>query len=470
MPFSVKYRPSFSLNLPFGLTVGFELPAEDAPSQEAPFTDARLLRVRRLATEVVSALELQGLEQAVSRLLALADEFPAAERRDAVLLSHRVGSLEKARHAFLGEQWEVKKSQLVADLVDAVAVYQGMAELAWQARRKSQHSPPIAGEDELARQTVQVPAAVSGERRCAVKCEELGWRVGDRWILRDVGLELLTGSIIGVIGPNGAGKTTLLRLLAQDLMPSSGSITYPGVAMPGYPARSVRGHIAYVPQVPTPYYGGLESNLECFAALRGLRDEALADEISFVMERFQLRTHREREWSALSGGFRTRFELARAVLAAPDMIILDEPLGPLDLKAEREYLRHLRDLAESHRNACIVLTSQEIHAVADIADYLVVLKNGRVRFAGPPTRLPDALTRRSYEFAGNLTMGELSRVFAALPDACLDDLGSARRLTTGVSVTARDVIDLLLAHGESIRYFRDLSASPQPILEEDPSE
>jgi ABC-type multidrug transport system ATPase subunit len=463
--FSVKYRPSFSFSLPFGLTIGLELPPGDPPrEEEAPFTDARLLRVRRLAADATSALELDNLARAVSRLLALADEFPVSERRDAVLLSHRVSSLQKARHTLAEDRWEAKKSQLAAEVVDAVGTYQGMAELAWQARRRALHPSLPRGEGSSVPE-VHMSTAPSAGRR-AVECEGLGWRVDDRWILQDVSFELLSGSVAGVVGPNGAGKTTLLRLLAQELVPSSGRVGYPALTLPGYPARRVRDRIAYVPQIPTPYHGELEANLKRFAALRGLRDAALVDEVSFVMERFQLSSYRTSGWSALSGGFRTRFELARAVLAAPDVIVLDEPLGPLDRKAEREYLRHLRDLAESRRDACIVLTSQDVHAVAAIADSVIVLRNGKVRFAGPPADLEETLSRRTYEFAGELTMRELVEVFAVLPEVQLHDLGSTRRLVTGKSVLARDVIGLLQAGGESIRYFRDLSASPQAILEE----
>jgi ABC-2 type transport system ATP-binding protein len=469
MRFSVKYRPSFSLSLPFGLTVGVEFPAEDSPEREdAPFTDARLLRVQRLAAEVTSALEMDNLPGAISRLLALADELPTSERRPAILLSHRVGSLYKARHTLSDDQWAAKRSQLAAEMLDVVGTYQGMAELAWEARKGRLYpSSSIDGEAKLTVEKVHSPATSSANRRCAIRCESVGWRVGERWILRDVSFELLSGSVIGVVGPNGAGKTTLLRLLAQELAPSSGRIAYPGLAFPGYPARRVRDRIAYVPQIPTPYYGELEANLRLFAALRGLRDEALADEVSFVMERFQLSPYSASGWRVLSGGFRTRFELARAVLAMPDVIILDEPLGPLDHRAEREYLRHLRDLAESRRDVCIVLTSQDVHAVADIADYVVGLSEGKVRFACPPADLKKARSRHSYEFAGSFDMAKLAEVFAALPDAELHDLGSLRRVTVGTSVSARDVIDLLLANGESIRYFRDLSASPQPILEEE---
>jgi ABC-type multidrug transport system ATPase subunit len=168
----------------------------------------------------------------------------------------------------------------------------------------------------------------------------------------------------------------------------------------------------------------------------------------------------------LSGGFRTRVELARATLAAPDILVLDEPLGPLDSAAKRDYLRYLRDLADSRRQVCVVMTSQDVHAVAEIADTIIVIGDGGVRFAGGLDEIEHAVRRRSYEFAGSLSAGELQRLFAGLPGSELRDRETTRLLFTDTTTSASEILGTLLRGGESVRYFRDLSHSAEQLLDD----
>jgi ABC-2 type transport system ATP-binding protein len=299
----------------------------------------------------------------------------------------------------------------------------------------------------------------------AVHCDGLGWRVRDRWILRDVSFELRRGSIVGVLGRNGAGKTSLLRLLAQEVPASEGRICFPDLSGRVQPARRLRDRLTYVSQEPTPYVGQLETHLRRFAALRGIHRDAVDDEVEFAIERFQLGRHRDAQWSMLSGGFRTRVDLARSLLASPDILILDEPLGPLDSASQREYLAHLKDVAASRRGVCIILTSQDVHAVTDVADYMIVISEGRVTFTGAPAELPDHATGKAFEFAGRLTLDELRPVLSRLAGAKLIDHGTTRLLVTDASVDASQVLEALVAYGETIHYFRDVSRSPQWLLD-----
>ena len=232
-----------------------------------------------------------------------------------------------------------------------------------------------------------------------------------------------------------------------------------------HPFRRLRDRITYVRQEPTPYVGQLETHLRRFAALRGIHRDDVDDEVTFAIERFQLGSHRDAEWSALSGGFRTRVDLARSLLASPDILILDEPLGPLDSASQREYLAHLKDIAASRRGVCIILSSQDVHAVTDVADYMIVISEGRVTFAGAPGELPNFATGKAFEFAGRLDMAQLEPMLSRLPEAKLIDHGTTRMLLTNGSVDASQVLKALIEHGETIHYFRDVSRSPQWLLE-----
>ena len=459
----LKFTPKLTLNLPFG-ALAVELPTTEPFQRHSTWrTEHRFRRVCKLAHETTAALHAGDLSRAVERLLAVADEFPAADRRDAILMSHRLATLGEAEGLITAEMRSKKREELVADLVEALAKYRSDAELATHSDDDAGFHPDSDTAD------ATMPAALARDEavdpRSAIYCHDLEWRVRHRRILRDVSFQLRRGSIVGVLGRNGAGKTSLLRLLAQEIPPTEGLILFPDLSGRVQPFRRLRDRITYVRQEPTPYVGQLETHLRRYAGLRGIHRDDLDDEVSFAIERFQLGSHRDAEWSELSGGFRTRVDLARALLASPDILILDEPLGPLDSASQREYLAHLKDIAASRRGVCIIITSQDVHAVTDVADYMIVISEGRVTFAGTPGELPDFATGKAFEFAGTLELAALEPALSCLPGAKLLDHGTTRMLLADGSVDASQVLDALIKGGETLHYFRDVSRSPQWLLE-----
>ena len=477
MTVRIKLRPKFSFGF-LGVSVGVEWPEADPLRVDGPpVSDGRFERARQLAAETVAALQADDLPRAVDRLLALADEYPAEQRAPAVMASNRARLLADGAGALSDAGWLARKDELIGLILDTVATYVDIADLArgaaggGTAHAADRSAPrPRDASDGAIDDRDAAPGRIVGPGEAgavaAVRCQALGWNVGDRRILRDVTVDLMPGSIVGVVGANGAGKTTLLRLLAQELRPSSGAVSYPRLHERGYRAERLLDRIAYVPQIPREYVGRLETHLRRFAALRGLQRDALDAEVAFVIERFGLGDHRDAEWTALAGGFRTRVDLARSTLASPDILILDEPLGPLDSAAQREYLRHIRDLADSRRDICVVITSQDVHALVDVADHIIVIRDGSVPFSGPPDLIERMSARRSYEFAGDLAMDELERIFRDIGQPELRDEGTTRVLVTDDTVTANDVLRALVDGGETVRYFRDLSRSPQALIED----
>ena len=469
MPSGLKFTPKLTLNLPFG-ALAVELPTTEPFQRHSTWrTEHRFKRVCTLAHETTAALRAGDLSRAVERLLAVADEFPAADRRDAILMSHRLATLGDAEGLITADMRSKKREELVADLMEALAKYRSDAELATHSDDDVGFHPDLDTVDA----TMSEVARARDEEvdpRSAIHCQSLGWRVRDRWILRDVSFHLRRGSIVGVLGRNGAGKTSLLRLLAQEVPPSAGLIQFPDLSGRVQPFRRLRDRITYVRQEPTPYVGQLETHLRRFAVLRGIHRDDVDDEVSFAIERFQLGSHQNAEWPELSGGFRTRVDLARSLLASPDILILDEPLGPLDSASQREYLAHLKDVAASRRGVCIIITSQDVHAVTDVADYLIVISEGRVTFAGAPGELPDFAAGKAFEFAGKLQMADLEPALSRLPGAKLIDHGTTRMLLANASVDASQVLEALINGGETIHYFRDVSRSPQWLLELTPDD
>lgn len=467
MRFSLSYRPKFTLDLPFG-TLGVELPLDDClPVRRGVAAEACFERTQELADEITSAISAQSVALALDRMLVLADEFAPEDRRSAILLSNRFAVLDKTRPGLPETLWREKLTELVGDTLDVLAEYQSKAALGMDetGELSRKHTGDAAATDQPDMEPTGVSTTTVSSADCLVRCGDLGWGAADKWPLRHVTLDIHPGSVVAVVGRNGAGKTTLLRLLAKSLKPTEGTVSYPSLEERGYSPWRIQERLYYVPATPRSRAGTLERNLRLFAALRGFRHEALENEVAYVIERFQLNAYRTMRWATLSGGYKTRAELAVAVLASPQLLILDEPLGPLDVQAQREYLRSLRDLADSRRRACIVVTSQDVHAVDAIADQVIALDTGRILFSGIREELRGSAPQSVFEFIVDVLPEDLEQAFSRFPRGELAQHGIITTFAAASSVTARDVITTLVGSGVRVRYFRDLTGSAQRLIE-----
>ncbi|MGW5264566.1 ABC transporter ATP-binding protein [Microbispora sp. NPDC004025] len=213
-----------------------------------------------------------------------------------------------------------------------------------------------------------------------LQARDLGKKYGKRWALRDCGVDIPAGHVVGLVGPNGAGKTTLLKLAAGQLTPTSGSITVLGGRPTGDSAQLAR--IGFVAQ-DAPVYAGLSvgDHLRLGGRLNPGWDAALArDRIT------RLGLDPRRRAGKLSGGQRAQLALTLGLAKRPELLILDEPVAALDPLARREFLQGLMEAVAEH-GLSVVLSS---HLVADLertCDYLIVLAGSRVQVAGETEEL-----------------------------------------------------------------------------------
>jgi ABC-2 type transport system ATP-binding protein len=165
----------------------------------------------------------------------------------------------------------------------------------------------------------------------AVETEGLGRRFGATLALHELSLAVPEGHVAGIVGRNGAGKTTLLSILATLILPSTGTARVLGrdVRDQGGAVRRLTG---FAPRTDRGHYGrlGLRDNLRAFGSLHGLLGAELRERVEALIELFALREHAERPLQAASAGTRQRFVLARALLHAPPVLLLDEPFHGLD--------------------------------------------------------------------------------------------------------------------------------------------
>ena len=188
-----------------------------------------------------------------------------------------------------------------------------------------------------------------------ISVKNISHRYGSREALSNVSFEVRRGEIFGLLGPNGGGKSTLFRILTTMMTPSAGEARVAGFDVAGQPGE-VRRHAGVVFQSQSLDKAlTVAENLRSQGHLHGLHGKTLAARMEAVMARLGLSERRNDLVDTLSGGLRRRAEIAKALLHAPWVVLMDEASTGLDPGARRElwqYVRELREREEIGRASC----------------------------------------------------------------------------------------------------------------------
>jgi len=212
--------------------------------------------------------------------------------------------------------------------------------------------------------------------------------------LRDVSLAVPPG-LFGLLGPNGAGKSTLMRTLATLQRPDRGRIHFGDIDVLAEPA-ALRARLGYLPQ-DFGLYPSLTAAeiLEHFAVLKGLRDPAdRRDRMAVLLERVNLGDVRHRRVEGFSGGMRQRLGVAIALIAEPQLLIVDEPTAGLDPTERHRLLDLLAGVAD---DVVVLLSTHLVADVAAVCGRLAILAGGRVVCEGTPEALVAGLRGRLWQ-------------------------------------------------------------------------
>lgn len=208
-----------------------------------------------------------------------------------------------------------------------------------------------------------------------VVVDSLSKRFGRLEVLRGVSAEFRPGLVTAVVGPNAAGKTTLLKCVLGLVRPDSGTVTIGGRLVDGDPA--VRARVGYMPQEARfPDNLRVRELLELVQDLRGERSPALDE----LVDLFDLREHLGKPLRALSGGTRQKASAALTFAFAPRVLVLDEPSAGLDPVASSRLKDRI--LLERERGATVLLTSHVMSELEELADEVLFLLDGSVRYRG----------------------------------------------------------------------------------------
>ncbi|PPJ26026.1 multidrug ABC transporter ATP-binding protein [Nocardia nova] len=233
----------------------------------------------------------------------------------------------------------------------------------------------------------------------AITVEHLRVRRGGQEVLHDISLTVPAGSITGLLGPSGCGKTTLMRSIVGTQLIEAGSVRVLGEQAG---TRGLRSRVGYVTQAPSIYDDlSVLDNVSYFAALYGRDSEA----VHAAIEQVGLGPHIRHRGNQLSGGQRTRASLACALVADPELLILDEPTVGLDPVLRAELWKKFDELAGQGRT---LVVSSHVMDEAEHSDQLLLMRDGHLLAQLTPDQLRADTGETSLEnaFLALITMGQ----------------------------------------------------------------
>ena len=183
---------------------------------------------------------------------------------------------------------------------------------------------------------------------------------------RDITLTVNWGEALGVLGPNGAGKTTLVRQITTELIPTSGEVRVVGIDAVANP-DDAKSRIGVVPQEARLFDGlSVYRHLRIFGVLRGLSRRDARERADELVEELDLTAHRDFTSERLSGGLRRRLLVGIAMMAQPDVLILDEPTVGLDVESRQRLWEVLQSYRQ--RDAAVLLTTHYMEEAETLCD------------------------------------------------------------------------------------------------------
>lgn len=243
-----------------------------------------------------------------------------------------------------------------------------------------------------------------------VMVRSLTKRYGAVTAVDNISFSIEPGSTVALLGGNGAGKTTTIAMLLGLITPSAGEVKVFGVDMARNRYDVAQRMNFQSPYVDLPARLTVKQNLTVYAGLYGVANAA--ERIAYVAEHLQIETLLNRQTGKLSAGQKTRVGLAKALLNAPELLLLDEPTASLDPDTADWIRRKLKDYAQS-RKATLLIASHNMAEVERLADRVILLQAGRIIEDETPEALIASYGKETLEEVFlDLVRGQAKRVTA----------------------------------------------------------
>ena len=223
---------------------------------------------------------------------------------------------------------------------------------------------------------------MSEEKNAIIRLKNITVKYQNDIILDNLSLDIYDKNFVTLLGPSGCGKTTILRIVGGFLSPNSGQIFFENkdiTKAPPYqrPINTVFQRYALFPHL------NVFDNVAFGLRIKKLSNKEISYKVSEMLELTNLKGFENRRINQLSGGQQQRIAIARALVNHPRVLLLDEPLGALDLKLRKEMQIELKKIQQSVEITFIYVTHDQEEALT-MSDYLVVMKNGCIQQIGTP--------------------------------------------------------------------------------------
>ena len=292
----------------------------------------------------------------------------------------------------------------------------------------------------------------------AVKFAGVSRHFGEVRAVDGVSFEIHDGEFFSMLGPSGSGKTTCLRLIAGFEQPDAGNIVIHGANVEGVPPYQRDVNTVFQDYALFPHMTVAE-NVEYGLMIRKVAAAERVRRSQEMLELVKLEVMGARKPNQLSGGQRQRVALARALINRPSVLLLDEPLGALDLKLREQMQEELKALQRQVGITFIYVTHDQGEALA-MSDRLAVFNHGRIEQVGAPAEIyehPATAFVAGFVGVSNVCTGEISRrltgsaqAFAIRPEKISMNAVSVPVPEGWLSVTGR--IRAVTYHGATTRY------------------
>lgn len=219
----------------------------------------------------------------------------------------------------------------------------------------------------------------------AIRLSGLTKSFGEVKAVNDVNLDIAEGEFFSMLGPSGSGKTTVLRLIAGFDMPTSGSIELFGQEVSSVPPFDREVNTVFQDYALFPHMT-VQENIEYGLRVRNVPKSERQEQVREALRTVRLENLGDRKPNQLSGGQRQRIALARAIVVKPKVLLLDEPLGALDLKLREQMQVELKEIQRELSITFIFVTHDQAEALS-LSDRVAVFNEGKIVQLGTPQEI-----------------------------------------------------------------------------------